>query len=189
MAQTDWRQAEAKNALLNTGNEDVMSEPKVHGAGVTPYGIYLLAESYHASADFLNSARDWHFRFSDHPLRLLYFQALENYLRSFLRLGGKKPEEIRRYSHDFVAMLDDSTALGLSVRKDVEDFIRSSTKRGDYVQIRYHFVLREGEDRRKQPSIEALENAVSQLEKAVRMAIEATGIEIIPRAKSERGNG
>ncbi|MBB6411903.1 hypothetical protein [Mesorhizobium sangaii] len=166
-----------------------MSERKVYGAGVSPYGIYLLAESYHVSADFLKSASDWHFRFSDHPLRLLYFQALGNYLRSFLRLGGRNPEEIRRYSHNFVAMLNDSTALGLSVGKDVEDFIRSSTKRGDYVQIRYHFVLREGQDRRKQPSIKALENAVSQLEKAVRRAIEATGIEIKPRANSAGSNG
>lgn len=148
-----------------------------------------MAESYHASADFLKSASDWHFRFSDHPLRLLYFQALENYLRSFLRLGGKEPEEIRRYSHSFVAMLDDSAALGLAVGKDAEDFIRSSTKRGDYIQIRYHFVLREGEDRRKQPSIKILENAVSQLEKAVRLAIEATGIEIKLREKSEGRRG
>jgi hypothetical protein len=159
-----------------------MAPVMVHGSGLTPYGIYLLAESYRAGGDVLNSAGNRHSRFSDHPTRLLYFQALENYLRSFLRLHGKKPEEIRRYMHNFAAMLDDSKSLGLRIRKKSEAFIRASGLRRDYVRIRYDYDLRDLENPVVQlPAMAQLVSAVSNLEKAVRLAIEATGIEITPQ--------
>lgn len=159
-----------------------MSKPIVHGAGLTPYGIYLLAESYRAAGDMLNSLHDRHSRFSDHPRRLLYFQALENYLRSFLRLHGTEPEELRRYNHDFAAMLNDSKAIGMHLSKDAELLVRSSALRGDYVRIRYDYNLSDPSGRRrKQPSMKSLEKAVFELENTVRSAIEATGIEVSPK--------
>lgn len=162
-----------------------MAKAVVHGSGLTAYGIYLLAQSYHAAGDKLREFQDQYSSFSDHPRRLLYFQALENYLRSFLRLHGKEPEEIRRYDHNFSAMLDDSRVFGLHIKGRTEKFIRESGDRRDYVRVRYDYDLRVLDDTpsRQQPALSQLTSAVINLEVPVRMALVATGIDIVLRAE------
>ncbi|RUW94412.1 hypothetical protein [Mesorhizobium sp. M7A.F.Ca.US.010.02.1.1] len=164
---------------------EAMAKATVHGSGLTAYGIYLLAQSYHVAGDRLADFQDQYSRFSDHPRRLLYFQALENYLRSFLRLHGKEPEEIRRYDHNFSAMLDDSRIFGLHIKGRTEKFIRESGDRRDYVRVRYDYDLRVLDDPalRRPPALAQLANAVINLELPVRMALAATGIEIVPTAE------
>ncbi|MER9313519.1 hypothetical protein NKI51_30395 [Mesorhizobium australicum] len=162
-----------------------MAKATVHGSGLTAYGIYLLAQSYHAAGDRLGEFQDRYSRFSDHPRRLLYFQALENYLRSFLRLHGKEPEEIKRYDHNFSVMLDDSRAFGLQIKNRTEKFIRESGDRRDYVRIRYDYNLRVLDESAlsSPPAMAQLTSAVTNLEVPVRMALVATGIDIVPRAE------
>lgn len=116
-----------------------MARPAVHGAGLTPYGMYLLAEAYQQSAEVLLSATDRHRRFSDNPIRLLYLQALEGYLRCALRLHGTEPAEIRKYMHNIAGMLE---ASRLVVTKKTAEFIRVTGTDGDYVRVRYDYNLR-----------------------------------------------
>jgi hypothetical protein len=65
----------------------------VHGKDLTAYGVFRLGQTYRMHADALASVvSQFGPQMSDHPRRLLYFQALENYLRSFQLLGGETPE-------------------------------------------------------------------------------------------------
>lgn len=118
-------------------------KPKViHGVEMTPYGVFRFAQTYRVNADALALAvAEIGPQMSDHPRRFLYFQALENFLRSFLLLGGKTPEEVRDYNHNFAGMLDDSKALGLELPTEAEDCIRSRTLAKEYVRIRYDYKL------------------------------------------------
>lgn len=116
-----------------------MARPAVHGAGLTSYGMYLLAEAYQQSAEVLLSATDRHRRFSDNPIRLLYLQALEGYLRCALRLHGTEPAEIRKYMHNIAGMLE---ASRLVVTKKTAEFIQVTGTDGDYVRVRYDYNLR-----------------------------------------------
>jgi len=111
----------------------------VPGAGLTARDIYRLAESYHQAAEALEKKpRGWT---SENPIRFLYYQALENYLRAFLRLHGKEPEELRTYMHDFAYMLDHCVAAGLSVRAKTIAFVRETVVDSDYVRVRYELEL------------------------------------------------
>lgn len=163
-----------------TVEEPTQKRSKIYGAGMTPYGVFLFAQTYRANADGLALvAAKVGPRMSDHPRRFLYFQALEHYLRSFLWLKGKEPAEIRAYNHNFSGMLDDSKALGLVVPKAVGSFIQSRTVANDYTRIRYDHQLDDPEDPNQQPPPMAqLQRAVRVLENAVGRAIRATGIEV-----------
>ncbi len=105
------------------------------GSGLTPYGMFLLAQEFQRAGDFLNERRLR--RNSDNPIRLLYYQALEGYMRAFLRLRGKQPKEIRAYGHDFGKMLEDCQAAGLSVRPKTAAFVKETFLDSDYVRVRY----------------------------------------------------
>ncbi len=164
--------------------------PTIYGAGVTPVGIYMLGQSYRAHADALEFAPS-HIRlhFSDHPRRLLYFQALEHFLRGFLRLNRVDPVQIRAYQHNFTAMLDCGKSHGLRISGVAEEFIWSSTFRNDYVRIRYLFNIEEDLDADtdwdvdpedlKRESMSDLRQAVFEVEDFFAKEINATGREVI----------
>ncbi|OWK18574.1 hypothetical protein AJ88_06990 [Mesorhizobium amorphae CCBAU 01583] len=165
--------------LLTMGGTE--NKPKmVPGAGMTPFGVFLFAQTFRANADALAPVKDQiEARLSDHPRRLLYFQALEHFLRCFLLLCGKTPEEIRDYTHDFAKMLNDSKGSGLVVPKAVEGFIRLRSVKKDYTRIRYDFRLTDPEDPKHQPPpMPQLQRAVRVLENAVGRAIRATGVDV-----------
>ncbi|SJM29967.1 hypothetical protein [Mesorhizobium delmotii] len=117
---------------------------------MTPYGVFIFAKTYRLNADVLVVPQIGP-SLSDHPRRFLYFQALENYLRCFLLLLGKTPDEVREYQHRFGKMLDESKRLGLVVPKAVEKFIHSRRLSNDYTRIRYDFKLDDPEDPTRQP--------------------------------------
>lgn len=157
-------------------------KPKViHGVEMTPYGVFRFAQTYRVNADALALAvAEIGPQMSDHPRRFLYFQALENFLRSFLLLGGKTPEEVRDYNHNFAGMLDDSKALGLELPTEAEDCIRSRTLAKEYVRIRYDYKLDdENEPWVAAKTLEQLQRVVSALEKVVDQAIQASNPEFI----------
>ena len=156
---------------------------KAPGKDVTPFGVYLLAQCYRANADALEKAVQMHTRFSDHPRRLLYFQALEHFLRCFLLIDDRKTlEDIRSNNHNFAVLLDESKVHGLRVSKDTEKFIRSRTLANDYVHVRYDISLEnlDGNKLVRPPTMNALEQTVWELEHAVGLAMLATGREVIP---------
>lgn len=146
---------------------------------MTPFGVFLFAQTYRANADAL-SAVVVRPRMSDHPRRLLYFQALENLLRSFLLLRERSPAHVRDHRHNFAAMLDESQGLGLVVPKAVEKFVRSRTLANDYIRIRYDYQLEDPENpHRKPPSIEVVQEVVWRIELSIGQAIQATGIDVL----------
>ncbi|MDX8540099.1 hypothetical protein RFM23_20990 [Mesorhizobium abyssinicae] len=147
---------------------------------MTPFGVFLFAQTYRANADALERVvAHIRPRMSDHPRRLLYFQALENFLRSFLLLHGKSPAHIRDHRHNFSAMLNESQGLGLMVSADVEKFVRSRTLANDYTRIRYDYQLEDPSARRRMaPSMDVVQTAVRQIEQVVGQAIRSTGVEV-----------
>ncbi|TIO79333.1 MAG: hypothetical protein E5X74_10040 [Mesorhizobium sp.] len=153
-------------------------KPKViHGKEMTAYGVFRLAETYRLSADALAQIGP---QMSDHPRRLLYFQALENYLRSFQLLGGTTPEDVRDYNHNFAARLTACKALGLQLPKEVQDFIKSPKRPKEYVRIRYDYRLdNQGAPWQAERTMERLRAVVAEVEKAVDLAVQASNPEFI----------
>lgn len=152
-----------------------------HGAGLTPFGIFLLAQSFEDAGHVVveNATR----QLSDHPQRLLFLHAIEAYLRAFLRLHGAEPGELRSYMHDVGRMLADAQSRGLSLDDTTAAYIMASSEAGDYVRVRYDYDLRsltgEWPDKPERPrSIVRLVAATEAVRFAVRDALRGTGIEI-----------
>lgn len=67
----------------------------------TALGMYHFAESYRHAADRVRASKAKPLMF-DHPIRFLYYHAIELYLKSCLRGDGLTPDEIRgKYGHRF----------------------------------------------------------------------------------------
>ena len=107
-----------------------MSGPKsksgrsVYGAGVTPFGIYLLSEAYQRSAETLMESPQRATPLFLQPCRLLYIHAMEGYLRAFLKLRGQVAHVTRSYQHDFARMLDDCLEQGLALSRSSSSIVR-----------------------------------------------------------------
>ncbi|WP_156334228.1 MULTISPECIES: hypothetical protein [unclassified Shinella] len=151
------------------------------GAGLTPFGIFLLAQSFENAGHVVveNATR----QFSDHPQRLLFLHAIETYLRAYLRLHGADADELRSYMHDVGRMLVDAQSRGLSLDDTTAEYIVASGKAGDYVRVRYDYDLRslseEWLDKPKRPrSLSRLVAAAEAVRAAVRDALRDTGIEV-----------
>lgn len=153
----------------------------LHGAGLTPFGIFLLAQSFEDAGHVVveNVTR----QFSDHPQRLLFLHAIETYLRAYLRLHGADADELRSYMHDVGRMLATARTKGLPLEQKAADYVMASGEAGDYVRVRYDYDLRsltgEWPDKPKRPrSIKKLVSATEAVRAAVRDALRDTGIEI-----------
>ncbi|RUX32600.1 hypothetical protein EOA13_00380 [Mesorhizobium sp. M7A.F.Ca.US.011.01.1.1] len=149
----------------------------VHGKDLTAYGVFRFAQTYRISADALAKIGP---QMSDHPRRLLYFQALENYLRCFQLLGGTTPEDVRDYNHHFADRLTACKALGLQLPKEVQDFIQSPKRSKEYVKIRYDYRLdSQAAPWQAERTMKRLRAVVAEVEKAVDLAVQASNPEFI----------
>lgn len=151
------------------------------GAGMTPFGIFLLGQSFEDAG--LAVGQHAQRQFSDHPERLLYLHAIETYLRAHLRLHGASPEELRAYMHNTRKMLDDAIAKGLRLNPRIVAYLAAASDEGDYIRVRYDYDLRSHSeiwpDKPRRPrSIKHLISAVAAVRATVRDALRATGIEI-----------
>jgi hypothetical protein len=192
--------APTKETRLLTGKAKKKKPKPIPGEFVTPFGMYMMAQCYRANADALEAAAVYVLtHFSDYPRRLLYYQALEHFLRSFLRLNSLDPGQIRAHQHDFAAMLDCGKGYGLRISEEAEAFIRSSTLRNDYVRIRYELHLEEDlglddvhweddpEDLER-ASMLSLKQVVFELEMAAGLALQAAGREVmLPKTSPANG--
>ncbi len=153
----------------------------LHGAGLTPFGIFTLAQSFEDAGHLVveNATR----QFSDHPQRLLFLHAIETYLRAYLRLHGAEPDELRGYMHDVGRMLATAMTKGLLLDQKATDYVMALSEAGDYVRVRYDYDLRglsgEWPDKPKRPwPIGRLVAAVGAVRAAVRDALRRSGIEV-----------
>lgn len=152
------------------------------GGTMTPFGIFLLGQSYEEAGHAVVE----HHRnpFSDHPARFVFLHAIEMYLRSYLRLQGCMPEDLRAYLHDITRMSEDAIAKGMILGERVATYIAAAGVERDYVKVRYAFDLRVlSSDWPPTPSprprkIEHLVAATAGVRVAVRDALRGTGIEI-----------
>jgi hypothetical protein len=159
-------------------------KPKVvYGVGVTPSGMYVMAQNYRATADALENVVVLP-HLTDHPRRFLYYQALEHFLRAFLRLNSQDLEKIQDFRHNWGEMLDCCKSYGLRLSVKAEEFIRSSALNNDLVRIRYELVIEEDVTKGRKPrSTLPLQKTIYALELAVGEAIEATGREVFKRPR------
>lgn len=151
------------------------------GAGMSPYGILLLGQSFEDAG--LAVGQHAQKQFSDHPERLLYLHAIETYLRAHLRLHGASPEELRAYMHNTRKMLDDAIAKGFRLNPRTVTYVAATSGEGDYIRVRYDYDLSSRSemwpDKLRRPrSIKHLISAVGAVRAAVRDALRATGLEI-----------
>ncbi|MER9032428.1 hypothetical protein [Mesorhizobium sp. M0674] len=162
------------------GNKRKKKPIVVHGKDLTAYGVFRLGQTYRMHADALASVvSQFGPQMSDHPRRLLYFQALENYLRSFQLLGGETPEIVRDYGHDFAKRLKTCKALGLQLPQEVEDKICTDLAI-EYVRVRYDYRLDdEIEPWASEETLEQLRSVVEELERSVGLAVQASNPEFI----------
>jgi HEPN domain-containing protein len=111
---------------------------------------------------------------------MLYYQALENYMRALLRLAGKEPERIRAYMHDFATMLEHCQAAGLVVRAKTAAFIKETRLDSDYVRVRYELQLEIPRERASQGTpgkeLSRLVSATLEMHKKTRNALIKSGI-------------
>ncbi|MCW5710548.1 hypothetical protein [Shinella sp.] len=157
-----------------------MTKPP-HGAGLTPFGIFTLAQSFEDAGHLVveNATR----QFSDHPQRLLFLHAIETYLRAYLRLHGAEPDELRGYMHDVGRMLATAKTKGLLLEQKAADYVMASGEAGDYVRVRYDYDLRglsrEWPDTPTRPQpLSKLVAATDAVRAAVRDAMRGAGIEV-----------
>jgi hypothetical protein len=103
-------------------------------AGATPYGIFLLADSYLQAA--LLAAREPRL-FSQGPTRLLSYHAAELFLKTYMRSAGETVAALRDYGHDLHSMLLRARELGLLVPPQIVAQADKMRRKNDYVRVRY----------------------------------------------------
>ena len=103
-------------------------------AGATPYGIFLLADSYLKAARIVMAAPG---NRTAAPPRLLAYHAAELFLKTYMRSAGETIATLRGQGHDLLEMVERSQSLGLKVPKKVVAHARRTAAANDYVRARY----------------------------------------------------
>jgi hypothetical protein len=153
------------------------SKKPLPGEGMTPYGIYLMAECYEEAATVVEAHHKR--RFSDHPARLLYLHAAESYLRAFLRLHDHTPSEIRDLQHNLGAMTDKVVEHGMPLSVETAAYLRGVATENDYVRVRYDYDLRALPPNRlaaRPRKLTHLVSVVAELKALVTTALKASGV-------------
>lgn len=102
-------------------------------AGVTPYGIFLLADDYLRAA----IAADVHGSRYGGPVRLLAYHAAELFLKTYMRSAGETVVALRDHGHDLLSMVDRASILGLKLPPQIRAQARRMAAKNDYVRVRY----------------------------------------------------
>ena len=82
-----------------------------------PLGYFNFAETYLVSARALEANKP-NATHADEPVNLLYYQAIELYLKAFLRAHGHTPIQLasRTFGHDFHKLAERAEELGLQLK-------------------------------------------------------------------------
>jgi HEPN domain-containing protein len=103
-------------------------------AGATPYGIFLLADSFLRAAVLTsNDTRSY----SQGPTRLLSYHAAELFLKTYMRSAGETIASLRDHGHDLHSMLARAGELGLKVPPQIIAQADKMKRKNDYVRVRY----------------------------------------------------
>jgi HEPN domain-containing protein len=106
-------------------------------AGATPFGIFLLADSYLEAAKLVLSESRVRRK---GPSQLLACHASELYLKTFLRSHGQTVKQLRSLNHDISEMLEQARIFGLQVPRGIRRQAAKIQASNGYVQVRYAVV-------------------------------------------------
>ena len=103
----------------------------------TPNGHFHVAESYFTTATKLLSSKI--VGHGDHPVRLLYYTALEIYLKAFLRLKGLSTAKLARrdFGHRYCCLLEKAREFQLSVDDEDEVVLYWLSYSSERERVRY----------------------------------------------------
>ncbi len=100
-------------------------------------GLYNYAEAYGRAADALaeNLSGVW----AEAPVKMLYFHAVELYLKCFLRHQGVTVAELKasRLSHKLKNIADAAIARGLSISPESTDLMHDAQLLDEVIEARY----------------------------------------------------
>lgn len=146
-------------------------EKRYPGEGATGYGLFLLAESYHAGAKILLEHRHKRELRDPGPAILLFSHAIELYLNCFLRLRGLEASEIRSLGHSFEARCQRGLELGLLLKRRTVARLEKLTQDRAYLAARYDVTLHYHER-----NLARLLEAAADIRENVHQALSQSGI-------------
>lgn len=151
---------------------EMMREPKSE----TPFGWFNIAHAFLLDAALLHlSPHRPHSGHYEKPVRFLYYQAIELFLKAFLRTAGVKDDEVRRYGHDLARLITEAEDRGMSLTAAVDD-VRTIYLTGEQaMQTRY---LQTG-FRRRLPA-ERLHEAARDLQVIVENGLRSSDVRMKP---------
>jgi len=103
----------------------------------TAFGLFNFAESYWNAAAALRkvTVNSSH---AESPVYLLYFHAVELYLKSFLRMHGHSPTELqKKFGHQIKRIKNRAKKLGLTFNGEDEESILLMHKTDAIIRSRY----------------------------------------------------
>ncbi|BAV53024.1 Uncharacterized protein MLTONO_p0554 (plasmid) [Mesorhizobium loti] len=112
--------------------------------GATPFGIFLLADSFLKAARAVDASRRG---LTSGPTRLLCYHACELFLKCFLRSAGHDIETLRALGHNLHDMALAATGAGLTLPAKTVRQARTLADKNDYVRVRYMVVEKPGDIR------------------------------------------
>jgi hypothetical protein len=102
----------------------------------TALGLFNTAEAYQLSAMALQRAEVRHGH-ANNPVRLLYYHALELYLKALLRQTHSVNALRRRFSHSIALLLREAEALGLAVTDEDREVLALIAGSDAMIEARY----------------------------------------------------
>jgi len=144
----------------------------IHHTDLTPHRLYLMAESYQTAGSRIVADPDFEDSVTDGPARLVFYQALELYLRCFLLLQGMQPAQLLALSTDLEALVDCATAAGMPISPTTAKFVRSVGRNKDYAKVRYDL-----EGQASMDALKLLVRAVIEVRLQVRTQLMAEGVD------------
>ncbi|RUU97524.1 HEPN domain-containing protein [Mesorhizobium mediterraneum] len=121
---------------------DCMMIPESEGA--TPFGIFLLADSFLQAAKAVDAGRRG---LTSGPTRLLCYHACELFLKCYLRSAGRDIEALRALGHNLHEMAVAAQGSGLVLPARTVSQAKTLADKNDYVRVRYMVVEKPGDIR------------------------------------------
>ena len=133
---------------------------------VTPRGTFNYAEAFQRAAEALRGPDELH-KHNQAPIDFLYLQAIELYMKAFLRAHGVAADELeKKLLHNYIRLLSRCKTFGLHVERETEDALKRFTRERKQIRARYFrsSII-------PQPDLNEVAKTVRSVRKAVRQGL------------------
>ncbi len=136
-------------------------------------GFYHQAQSYRAAAEVLMKTGKTGATHPEHPIRFLYYHAIELYLKAFLRMHGYTPRELasRKFGHNTLRLTKKVGKLGIQFDDEDMEIFKIMGKTDAVIRSRY---IKTGAFR--WPTLEGLSRACESLRVSIGEALHRGGV-------------